>query len=178
MSVISAPMLLNHHLQPMEQVYAMAGTGFVNNQAFIEGFEDALGDDFTAFDVRDYEWDVWIQDEIEFANLSSNGTRLDIIIDSIRNRGLDRLPEEQFDGPDVWIETWGRGIANSQDSFGNLEVAPPVDGYPYGRIYYGDWYYGSTPDTITSDLTDEFDAQALTRPFHFGCYFSVCWTCR
>ena len=56
-------------------------------------------------------------------------------------------------------------MANSQDSFGNLEVAPPVDGYPYGRIYYGDWYYGSTPDTITSDLTSEFDAQAVQAPF-------------
>ena len=54
----------------------MAGTGFVSNEAFIEGFEDALGNDFTSFDVRDYEWDVWIQDEIEFANLASNGTRL------------------------------------------------------------------------------------------------------
>ena len=163
--VLSAPMLLNHHLQPMEQVYAMEGTGFVSNQAFIQGFEDALGNDFSAFDVRAYEWDVWLQDEIEFANLASSGTRLDIVIDSIRDRGLDSFPEEELDGPDVWIETWGRGMANSQDSFGNLEVAPPVDGYPYGRIYYGDWYYGNTPDTITSDLTDEFDAQAAQDPF-------------
>ena len=163
--VISAPMLLNHHLQPMEQVYAMEGNGFISNQQFIQGFEDALGSDFTAFDLRSYEWDVWLQDEIEFASLASNGTRLDIIIDSIRDRGLDRLPEEQFDGPDVWIETWGRGMANSQDSFGNLEVAPPVDGYPYGRIYYGDWYYGNSIETITSDLTDAFDNQGMQDPF-------------
>ena len=108
----------------MEQVYAMEGTGFISNQQFIQGFEDALGSDFTAFDLRNYEWDVWLQDEIRFASLASNGTRLDIIIDSIRDRGLDSLPEEQFDGPDVWIETWGRGMVNSQDSFGNLEVAP------------------------------------------------------
>lgn len=163
--VVSTPMLLNHHLQPMEQVYAMSGSGFVSNQQFIQGFETALGDDFTAFDVRDYEWDVWLQDEIEFANLATDGTRLDIVIDSIRNRGLDDLPEDQFAGPDVWVETWGRGMANSQDSFGNLEVAPPVEGYPYGRIYYGDWYYGNSVETITSDLTDEFAAQSLQEPF-------------
>jgi protein-arginine deiminase len=149
----------------MEQVYAMQGSGFVNNQEFIQGFETALGNDFTSFDVRDYEWDVWLQDEIEFASLSSNGTRLDIVIDSIRNRGLDNLPEEQFDGPDTWIETWGRGMATSQDSFGNLEVAPPVDGYPYGRIYYGNWYYGNTTDSITTTLTDELNAQGLQDPF-------------
>ena len=162
---VSAPMLLNHHLQPMERVYAMEGTGFVSNIDFIQGFEEALGSNFTAFDVRSYDWDVWLQDEIEFANLASDGTRLDIVIDSIRDRGLDSLPEEQLDGPDVWIETWGRGMVTSQDSFGNLEVAPPVTGYPYGRIYYGDWYYGSTPETITSDLTDHFVSQELQMPF-------------
>ncbi len=163
--VISAPMLLNHHLQPMEQVYAMEGNGFVSNQEFVRGFETALGDSFTAFPVRDYEWDVWLQDEIEFATLSSPGTRLDIVIDSIRDRGLDPLPENEFEGPDTLIETWGRGMANSQDSFGNLEVTPPVDGYPYGRIYYGDWYFGNSVDTITESLTDEFERQALQMPF-------------
>lgn len=163
--VISVPMLLNHHLQPMEQVYAMFGNGFVNNQDFISGFENALGENFTSYPVRDYEWDVWLQDEIEFATLASRGTRLDIIIDSIRNRGLDNLPENEMDGPDRWIETWGRGMATSQDSFGNLEVTPPTEEYPFGRIYYGDWYYGNSVDTITDTLVDEFDRQELQLPF-------------
>ena len=169
--VISAPMLLNHHLQAMEQVYAMEGNGFVNNQEFIQGFETALGEDFTAFDVRTYEWDVWLQDEIEFANLASNGTRLDIVINSIRDRGLDKLPENELSGADTWINTWGSGMATSQDSFGNLEVAPPVEGYPYGRIYYGDWYYGNSIETITEDLTDEFTKQELQLPFKLDVTF-------
>lgn len=162
---ISAPMLLNHHLQPMEHVYAMAGSGFVNNQQFIAGFENALGDQFTSYPVRDYDWDVWLQDEVEFSNLASNDARIDIVIDSIRNRGLDDLPEDYWEGPDVPVKTWGRGQANSQDSFGNLEVAPPVDGYPFGRIYYGDWYYGGTVDTITEPLVDQMTSYGAQDPF-------------
>ena len=160
---ISVPMLLNHHLQPMEEVYAMSGMGFVSNQDFIEGFEQALGDKFIAYSVRDYDWDVWLQDEVEFSSLKSSDARIDIIIDSIRNRGLDDLPEDKWEGPDVPVKTWGQGVANSQDSFGNLEVAPPVDGYPYGRIYYGDWYYGASVETITEPLvtTGNSGSQAL-----------------
>ncbi len=165
MDLISVPMLLNHHLQPMEQVYAMEGTGFVNNQDFIKGFEDALGSNFTAYPLRDYEWDVWLQDEVEFATLSSENGRTDIIVDSIRNRGLDDLPEDYWEEPGTAIMTWGTSVPTSQDSFGNLETTPPVDGYPYGRIYYGDWYYGNSIETITEPLVEQLTNQDIQKPF-------------
>ena len=66
-----------------------------------------------------------------------------MVIDSIRDRGLDPLPEAELEGNGVGVQTWGEGWATSQDPFGNLEASPPVtvDGveYPFGRIYYGDW---------------------------------------
>ena len=40
-------------------------------------------------------------------------------------------------GPDFGYVTRGGGKANSLDSFGNLEVSPPVEGYPLGRIIFG-----------------------------------------
>ena len=174
--VISAPMVINHHLQPYEHVYAMSGTSFVNNQQFISGFEAALGSNFTSYDVRNYEWDVWLQDEVEFANVYSPESRIDIVIDSIRDRGLDPLPEDEWEGPDMPIYTWGEGQANSQDSFGNLEASPPVtvDGveYPYGRIYYGIFnYFGE--NTITESLANQLDSQVVQEPFTLD----ITWLC-
>lgn len=163
--LISVPMLVNHHLQPAEHVYAMSGSGFVNNQDFIHGFQDALGNRFSSFNVSGYEWDVWIQDELEFSSLYSPESRLNIVIDSIRNRGLDTLPENEFTIPDYAVHTWGRGMATSQDSFGNLEASPPIAGHPYGRIYYGEWSYASGVDTITPDLTSALTAQHIQSPF-------------
>ena len=154
----------------------MAGNSFVNNQDFITGFETALGSNFTSYNVRDYEWDVWLQDEVEFANVYSPESRIDIIIDSIRDRGLDPLPETEWEGPDMPIYTWGNGFANSQDSFGNLEVSPPVtvDGveYPFGRIYYGVYnYFGE--NTITAALTDQLEEQVVQNPFTID----ISWLC-
>ena len=168
---ISAPMVLNHHLQPYEHVYAMEGTGFVSNQDFISGFEAALGSKFTAYDVRQYEWDVWLQDEVEFANVYSPENRIDIVIDSIRDRGLDPLPEDEWEGPDMPVFSWGYESShqiNSQDSFGNLEASPPVTvngvRYPFGRIYYGVLdYFGEM--TIVEGLTEKLESQVVQAPF-------------
>ena len=167
----SVPMLINHHLQAMEHVYAMSGSNFVNNQEFIQGFEDALGSDFTSYNVSTYDWDVWLQDEVEFASLYSPESRVNIVIDSIRDRGLDPFAEDNWEGPDFPVMTWGRGMATSQDSFGNLEASPPIEGYPYGRIYYGDWYYGNSIDTITEDLTSYLDAQTIQDPIQLDVTF-------
>jgi protein-arginine deiminase len=79
---------------------------------------------------------------VEFSALTGKGQRNDLVIDSIRDRGLDDFAENAFAGPDYIIDVWGKGWATSQDSFGNFEATPPitVDGvyYPFGRIYWGE----------------------------------------
>lgn len=166
-AVRGAPLVLNHHLQAAEQIYAM-DSGSRSNADFIAGFQDVLGQDFSGFDLNDYGFDVWIQDEIELGTATAPGQRLDVIIDSVRSqqgRHLDDLPEDQLLGPDVWINTWGSGQPSSQDSFGNMEVLPPVtvDGvaYPFGRIYYGLWHGGGPKQ----ELIDELTAQGMQDPF-------------
>ena len=173
----AAPLLLNNHRQYAERVIAMSYTGIDGNQAFVEGFKDVLGDDFIEASVRDYGWDVWVQDEIEFATLSSPDHELYTVIDSIRSkngRGLDDLPEEIFEAPDFarlsWEEDSGR--ANSQDSFGNMEVSPPVTvngvEYPFGRIYWGEWFgEGPKDDNLTATLK----AQRVQAPFQLDVSF-------
>jgi hypothetical protein len=136
--------VLNHHLQPSEHTWVVAvDAGFGSNAAMVAAFADALGDVFTAVPGGPYGNDVWIQDEFEFATaVGAPDHRLDVVIDSIRNRGLDPFAEDALVAPGVIAPTWGEPLqATTYDSFGNLEVTPPitVDGveYPFGRIYYG-----------------------------------------
>ncbi|MDP2314317.1 MAG: protein-arginine deiminase family protein [Pseudomonadota bacterium] len=168
LSIASAPLILNHHLASAELVVAMASTGRSGNETFIAGFSDVLGDGFLPFDLQDYGWDVWVQDELEFATLTAPGQRMDVVIDSIRtnnDRYLDNAPESELEAPDTAVRTWGTGRATSQDSFGNLEVSPPVtvDGveYPFGRIYWGE----VNGRGVTDELADFLEAQKVQAPF-------------
>ena len=140
----AAPLVINHHLQPSEHVWAVEvdSPGY-DNDALIETYEAVLGSAFTAVHGPSYGNDVWMQDEFEFGTLlGGQGERLDVVIDSIRDRGLDRYAEDALVGPGFIAGTWGQAFMRSTfDSFGNLEATPPVSvggvDYPLGRIYYG-----------------------------------------
>ena len=168
-AIWSSPLFLTHHLWTAEWVTAMdQGGGAWGNRAFIDGFEDGLGSMFESVGGSPYSYDPWIQDEIEFAALTADGIRLDIVIDSIRSssgRYLDDFAEDILEGKDTIVKTWGRGSPTSQDSFGNLEASPPVtvDGveYPLGRIYYGKWNSYQPHD----DLIEVLEDQKVQDPF-------------
>ena len=85
--------------------------------------------------------DKWMQDEIEIGYSQSAEVELPVVLDSPRNRGLDIFPEKGLLGPDFGYVTRGKDKPNSLDSFGNLEVSPPVTvngvDYPLGRIIFG-----------------------------------------
>ncbi len=176
----ASPLILNHHLQQTEMVWVVdipaSGSSwisrFYNNEHMIDTYADVLGDQFTPVPGNQYQGDVWIQDEIQIGWMNSPDARTDLVIDSIRDRGLDDFPEDGIVGsnsgigPDVVNETWGNPQqANSLDSFGNLEISPPVtvDGveYPFGRIYFG----GDSNRYPTRDLTDFLAEQRIQKPF-------------
>jgi len=169
----ASPLFLNHHLQPSELVVAVETHFYgIDNDAFLQGYTDAIGEHFRPANGADYFQDPWMQDEIEFAyGVLPDGSRLDMVIDSIRDRGLDDYPEQEWAGEGVGVKTWGRGYASSQDSFGNLEISPPVDGFPFGRIYYGDGggYYGPQADK----LFDTLESNRLQDPFSID----TSWLC-
>ena len=136
----SAPLLLNHHLQPAETVVTMElDFGYADNDNFVAAYQAALGNNLETELGRDYRFDPWIQDEVEFAtSYTPDGQEMRAVIDSIRDRGLDDYPEDRWMGEDFGVLRFSQfRYPNSLDSFGNLEVTPPVDGYPFGRIYYG-----------------------------------------
>ena len=171
----ASPMILNHHLQDSEFVVAVDFSFFgTNNNAFLQGFTDVLGADFEAAPGGLVDQDVWMQDEIEFATGTlPDGRRMDAVIDSIRDRGLDPYAEDRWQGEQFGVARFGRMRANTYDSFGNFEVAPPTDGYPMGRIYYGSvpsQAYFQPNDTV---LTDFLKGQQIQEPMEVD----TSWLC-
>lgn len=160
----ASPLIMNHHLQPAEHVWAVAVNG---NASFIASYQQALGAKFTAVSGATVASDVWMQDEFEFATSTGvDGERLDTVIDSIRDRGLDNYAENQLVGPGTIAATWGNpATRTSYDSFGNLEASPPVTvngvSYPFGKIYYGRVGNAGMSTTLGNFLT----AQKVQAPF-------------
>jgi protein-arginine deiminase len=174
--LVSAPLLLNHHLQPAEQLFTVRTRGgfFIgDNVEFVTPMTDALGDLMWEVEGSTVGQDVWIQDEVEFATSNFDDRTHDIVVDSIRDRGLDTWPEAAFYGPDWAVHTWGSGFGNTYDSFGNLEASPPVTvgdtTYPFGRIYYGA-EGGASPNAA---LTNFLAAQEVQAPFELD----TSWLC-
>ena len=174
--LMAASLVMNTHSQPAERVMAVAVDfgGTYENRAMIADYEDSLGDRFETIDGADYEGDVWVQDEIEFATYSAPDTRIDLVIDSIRDRGLDDVAEELFEDSEFLVQTWGSGFASSQDSFGNLEATPPitVDGvhYPFGRVYWGD---AGGQAQVAEELQEMFRGMTVQAPFELD----TSWLC-
>jgi hypothetical protein len=172
-----APLLLNHHLQPAERVYAVdVSSAFMDNAAFVAAFADALGPAFQAVNGRPYGDDVWIQDEVELATctapLAGGGVdRLDVAIDSVRDRGLDRFPESELRDDEFASLQFSQVRANTYDSFGNLETSPPIAGFPTGMTYFGDAGGGAGPRDAT--LYAVLDAQGVQG----GLRVDTSWLC-
>lgn len=167
-NLMASPLMMNHHLQPAEDLWVVDTTQcFGSNAPFLAGYDAALGAERVhKIPGTQYDCDRWYQDEPEYANaLGDGGNRLNMVIDSIRNRGLDDVPEDQHYGPNWGVITRGSQPKSTYDSFGNLEATPPVtvDGveYPYGRIYYG----RRNSTGLHAELADYLARQQIQKPF-------------
>ena len=167
-TVAGSPLIFNHHLQPSEHYWVVSVNfgGGSNNASMIMDYQDLFGEDFSSVSGNIYGGDVWIQDEVEFGTqVGSGGERQDVIVDSIRDRGLDNFAEDTAESLYA-VDTWGTaGTESSCDSFGNLEITPPVtvEGvyYPFGRIYYGD---GGGGCRVAEELRTFLGAQKVQAP--------------
>jgi protein-arginine deiminase len=142
--------------QPVERVYACdVTTSEASNSVFLEGLEEiceSLGVDLEIIppnenkNVGDRDGDRWIQDEVEFGYSQGPNRTLPVVCDSPRDRGLSGYPISKLLGPDFGHFQIEGSPPNSLDSFGNLEVSPPVTvgdrDYPLGRIVFGGKAYG------------------------------------
>ncbi|KAM9409519.1 protein-arginine deiminase type-2 isoform 2-T2 [Pholidichthys leucotaenia] len=115
--------------------------------------------------------DRWIQDEVEFGYIDSPHQHFPVVLDSPRDQKLKDFPYEELLGPDFGYvtRTAFSTEVNSLDSFGNLEVSPPVTvngkEYPLGRIIIGVAFpTAETGRNMTKVVQDFLWAQKVQDP--------------
>ncbi|AWP02412.1 Peptidylarginine deiminase [Scophthalmus maximus] len=115
--------------------------------------------------------DRWMQDELEFGYIDSPHQRFPVVLDSPRDGKLQDFPYDELLGPDFGYVTRvaEREDVSSLDSFGNLEVSPPVTvngrNYPLGRIIIGVAFPTATKGrNMTKVVQDFLWAQKVQEP--------------
>ncbi|KAK5872064.1 hypothetical protein PBY51_012797 [Eleginops maclovinus] len=115
--------------------------------------------------------DRWMQDELEFGYIDSPHHRFPVVLDSPRDGELLDFPYDELLGPDFGYVTRvvERKDVSSLDSFGNLEVSPPVTvngkNYPLGRILIGVAFPTATKGrNMTKVVQDFLWAQKVQEP--------------
>ncbi|XP_068598420.1 protein-arginine deiminase type-2 [Brachionichthys hirsutus] len=115
--------------------------------------------------------DRWIQDELEFGYIDSPHQSFPVVLDSPRDGKLLDFPYKELLGPDFGYVTRvpERTDVSSLDSFGNLEVSPPVTvngtSYPLGRILIGVAFPTTTKGrNMTKVVQDFLWAQKVQEP--------------
>ncbi|XP_021055820.1 protein-arginine deiminase type-2 [Mus pahari] len=114
--------------------------------------------------------DRWIQDEIEFGYIEAPHKGFPVVLDSPRDGNLKDFPIKQLLGPDFGYVTREPlfETVTSLDSFGNLEVSPPVTvngkAYPLGRILIGSSFPLSGGRRMTKVVRDFLQAQQVQAP--------------
>ncbi|XP_062449691.1 protein-arginine deiminase type-1-like [Rhea pennata] len=125
-------------LAPVELYVGSVAT----NQDFVaavSALAERAGCPITVCPPAENRRDRWSQDEMEFGYVQAPHKTLPVVFDSPRGRGLEDFPAERILGPDVGYVA--REGVSELDSFGNLEVSPPVTArgkeFPLGRVLVG-----------------------------------------
>jgi protein-arginine deiminase len=144
----AAPYLMLGNLHPAAEIYVTeADTGTENNYAFIDLLRvivEGCGLTLTVLprNSNPGEQDRWTQDafEIGYQSLPAFGGGEHVVHVAL-NTPIDR-PGKRYAPEYLWGIDYGfLQISSpgytSHDAFGNIEVAPPCDGYPLGRVLIG-----------------------------------------
>lgn len=169
-------------LSPRTVYVSRMSDGF--NEQFIEDLRKVVGKANAQLETAPFDLhqdDPWMQDEIEIGYTQAPKQLMYVVFDSPRDRGLDDFPELKLLGTDFgFVTRKSRYQATKLDSFGNLEVSPPVRvngvDYPFGRIIFG----GTRTDIIEDSrrmlkvLRNFFYAQKIQAPLEiFSDWLSV-----
>ncbi|QFS50246.1 rotein-arginine deiminase [Nostoc sphaeroides CCNUC1] len=154
------------------------------NKEFIEELRKVVGKANAQLDIIPFEFhqdDRWVQDEIEIGYTQAPGHLMYVVFDSPRDRGLVDFPKTKLLGIDFgYVTRKSRYEATKLDSFGNLEVSPPVTvkgvHYPFGRLIFGGTRKEiiQEPRRMLKVLRDFLYAQKIQAPFEiFSDWLSV-----
>jgi protein-arginine deiminase len=115
------------------------------------------------------EGNIWLQDTLEIGYSEMPGQRMNVVLKANRGRPLDELARNRLLGADFgWLscgefrpELRDRQRRNGWlDWYGNLEVSPPIPGFPLGRVYYG----ANGDESLNPEIVSMLDAQGVQGP--------------
>jgi protein-arginine deiminase len=167
-----APFILLSNLQTGTELYVREATG--RNELFISQLADiASRAGFTLTVIPEAATEqrggIWCQDAMEIGFSQVSGRSMSVVLRANRDRPLDEVPRQLLLGTDYGWFTCGvfrpeiveRDRGNRWlDWYGNLEVAPPVPGYPLGRVYYG----SNGEEALNPEIVAMLDAQGVQGP--------------
>ncbi|XP_058017445.1 protein-arginine deiminase type-1-like [Ahaetulla prasina] len=169
-----APWLMTPNTQrPLEIFVCSIEQGIHSNGKFLEAIKllaRKANCKLTICPEVENRGDRWIQDEMEFGYVDAPHQSFPVVFDSPRNRGLKEFPFKKILGPDFGYVTREpkNGRVSSLDSFGNLDVSPPVSvkgrNYSLGRILIGSSFPGSGNRKMTKIVRDFLYAQKVQAP--------------
>lgn len=147
-----APWIMMPNTLPVERVYTCEITtdNYENTQfrADLKLVCKKLGLPCHVVQEKDVDYrDTWIQDHIEIGYSQGTQSYLPVVFESPREKGLSKYLEKRLLETDFGHFRMAGSSDETLDSFGNLEVSPPVTvrgkDYPLGRIIFGGRSYGS-----------------------------------
>ncbi|XP_053432149.1 protein-arginine deiminase type-4 [Nycticebus coucang] len=166
-----APWIMTPNTQPPQEVFVCR---ILDNEDFLKSvitLAKKAKCKLTICPEEENKDDQWMQDEMEIGYIQAPHKTLPVVFDSPRNRGLKEFPIQRVMGPDFGYVTRGpqTGEITGLDSFGNLEVSPPVTvgekEYPLGRILIGNSSYPRDDSReMHQALQDFLSAQQVQAP--------------
>lgn len=144
-----APWIVFNHTHITETVYVaeMNDGRIYDNAFFISELRKVVGGKLQVVPAGEANSDRWAQDimEMGFSNWPGDQDLTTVIrtptsrVGRLGGERFARYPGRVLLGPDFGYYESNAPINNSSlDSFGNLECSPPIPGYPFGRVVYGD----------------------------------------
>lgn len=154
-----APWIMVPNTRPVKKVYvAHIPSGKYNNTKFVNQLTticellevdlEVISEEYTLFSR-------WIQDEIECGYSQGTHHHLPVVfgspnenmIKNVKSENITKNVGERIKNPDFGYFTMAGSNPGNLDTFGNLEVSPPVTvrgkHYPLGQIIFGARSYGS-----------------------------------
>ncbi|NXD17992.1 PADI3 deiminase, partial [Nothocercus nigrocapillus] len=174
-----APWIMTPNTLAPAEVYVCS---VADNQGFVvavSALAQRAGCAVTVCPLLENRHDRWIQDEIEFGYVQAPHKTFPVVFDSPRDRGLKDFPVKRILGPDFgYVAREAPEGASGLDSFGNLEVSPPVAArgkdFPLGRILVGSSFPRFGGRRMAKAVRDFLVAQRVQAPVElFSDWLSV-----
>lgn len=174
----AAPVIFPDNLRTPRRVFVMdIPDGIDGNAPFLSAMRDALPGrtELYTLPADFYGYDRWVQDNMELGYQSRPGPHGPVEMKTALQlergdygRGLESFVPTEYLGPNQGFLYPG-GEPTSHNYGGNLEVAPPVDGFPLGRLLYGGGAQGTLTgrpnhDTMNEDQVAFLNAQEVQGP--------------